>query len=483
MLMLSSIRLNSLIVSASRPALHLVLVLLTATPVWGDLALDVVTSTDRSSPAQSISSPAFTTASRNELLRAVITTDATSKSISSPPFTAASRNKLSRAAIATDATSKSISSPAFTTHSGNELLLALIATDSTSAGVTVTGVTGASATWVLVKRTNSQLGTAEIWRAFAPSVLSSASVTASLSQSVAASITVVTFTGADPSGTSGSGAIGNTAGASAASGAPSASLVTTRNGSWVFGVGNDWNSGARRRVGTNQTMVHLFLAATGDTCWVQRQNAPTALSQTQVFMNDPVPKTDRYNLSIVEVLAAASSTRTLSISGTISPVSSGVGTLVTLSGAANASVTADTKGNYSFAGLTNGSYAVTPAKAGYTFSPPNQAVSSNGTSVPNVNFTATPVPTWSISGTVNPATLGSGTLLTLSGTPSATTTADTNGNYSFTGLANGNFTVTPTKTGYSFTPPARRWLSAGPTWWASISRPKPCRLPSPTIRI
>jgi hypothetical protein len=208
-------------------------------------------------------------------------------------------------------------------------------------------------------------------------------------------------------------------------------------------------------------MVHLFLAATGDTCWVQRQNAPTALSQTQVFMNDPVPKTDRYNLSIVEVLAAASSTRTLSISGTISPVSSGVGTLVTLSGAANASVTADTKGNYSFAGLTNGSYAVTPAKAGYTFSPPNQAVSSNGTSVPNVNFTATPVPTWSISGTVNPATLGSGTLLTLSGTPSATTTADTNGNYSFTGLANGNFTVTPTKTGYSFTPPGQAVAVSG----------------------
>ena len=232
---------------ATRQALPLLLVFSAATPVRGGLALDVTNWTDRSSSATSITSPAFTTAS------------------------------------------------------SNELLLAFVATDARSAGVTVTGVTGAGLTWVLVKRTNSQLGTAEIWRAFAPSVLSSVTVRANLSQSVAASITVVTFIGADASGTNGSGAIGNAASASAPSGAPSASLVTTRDGSWVLGVGNDWDNAIGRTVGTNQTLVHQYLATVGDTYWVQRFLVPTALAGTSVTLNDTAPTTDRYNLFAVEV--------------------------------------------------------------------------------------------------------------------------------------------------------------------------------------
>src|SRR4051794_13682005 len=63
--------------------------------------------------------------------------------------------------------SSSITIRFFSTNSPNELLLAFIATDGQSAGVTVPGVSGAGLTWVLVQRTNTQLGTAEIWRAFA----------------------------------------------------------------------------------------------------------------------------------------------------------------------------------------------------------------------------------------------------------------------------------------------------------------------------
>src|ERR1700740_2001648 len=81
--------------------------------------------------------------------------------------------------------STTITSPSFTTTAANELLLAFISTDATSAGVTVTGITGAGVTWVLVRRTNAQLGTAEVWRAFAPTTLTGATVTATLSQSIA----------------------------------------------------------------------------------------------------------------------------------------------------------------------------------------------------------------------------------------------------------------------------------------------------------
>jgi hypothetical protein len=367
---------------------------------------------------------------------------------------------LARAGLALDvvkwtdrsSSANSITSPSFTNTAANELLLAFVATDATASGVTVTGVTGAGVTWVLVKRTNTQLGTAEIWRAFAPSVLSGATVTASLSQRVAASIFIVTLTGADTTGTSGSGAIGNTASASSASSAPSASLVTSRNGSWVFGVGNDWDNAISRTVAANQTLVHQYLATVGDTYWVQRQTAPTALSGTQVFINDTAPSTDRYNLSIVEVLAAASTTPTYSLAGAISPAASAVGTLVTLNGPVNTTLTVGASATFTFTGLPNGSYTVTPAKAGFTFSPASPTVTINGADVTGVNFTATPVPTWSISGNISPASLGSGTLLTLSGTPSTTTTADNLGNYTFAGLGNGTYMITPTQTGDSFTP-------------------------------
>jgi hypothetical protein len=170
----------------------------------------------------------------------------------------------------TDRSSKgtSIVSPAFATSAPNELLLAFVATDAKSSNMTVTGVTGAGLSWSLVKRTNVQLGTAEIWRAFATTTLANVSVTASLAQSVAASIVVVTFTGVDTSGTGGSGAIGATGTGNANPGAPSASLTTTRNNSWVFGVGNDWDTATARTIGGSQTMVHQYLARTGDTIWV-----------------------------------------------------------------------------------------------------------------------------------------------------------------------------------------------------------------------
>lgn len=120
-------------------------------------------------------------------------------------------------AIAADATvakdssaaSTTITTPAFSTTSGNELLLAFVATDySGGTNTTVKSIAGGGLTWALVKRVNAQSGTAEIWRALATGPLSSVTVNATLSQSVASSITVMSFSGVSTSGTNGSGAIG-----------------------------------------------------------------------------------------------------------------------------------------------------------------------------------------------------------------------------------------------------------------------------------
>ena len=351
--------------------------------------------------------------------------------------------------------STSVASGAFSTTSANELLLAFIASDAKTTGITVSGVSGGGLTWALVRRTNAQMGTAEVWRAFAPSLLSSVSVTATLSQSVVASITVVSFTGADATGTSGSGAIGAKASASAASGAPTASLTTTRNNSWVFGVGGDWDKAIARTLGANQTMIHQLLSSSSDTYWAQRQNSTTPLSGTSVTINDTAPTTDRYNLTVVEVLPpAAGAVATYGISGTLSPAAQGSGVTVTLSGAASATTTADSSGNYGFSGLANGSYTVTPAKSGMTSLPTSQTVTVDGFSIKAVNFSVL-VPTWSLSGNLSPAASGSGATLTLGGASSSTTTANSSGNYTFSGLVNGMYSVTPSKSGYVFSPVAQ----------------------------
>ena len=210
------------------------------------------------------------------------------------------------AAVWIDDTSPStlVASPPFSTGASNELVLAFIATDYLGgANTTVTGVTGAGLTWTLVGRTNVQFGTSEVWRAFASSPISNGVVTATLSQSVTTTMQVVSFSNVDTSGTNGSGAIGATASANAIVGAPSATLTTTRDNSWVFGVGNDFDQALARTAGANQVLVHQALPPIGDTYWIQRTLNPIALSGTSVTINDTAPTGDRYNLFICEIRA------------------------------------------------------------------------------------------------------------------------------------------------------------------------------------
>jgi hypothetical protein len=80
--------------------------------------------------------------------------------------------------------------------------------------------------------------------------------------------------------------------------------VTTRSGSWVWGVGEDWDRATARTVGPGQTLVDQFLSPSGDTFWTQRQSATTPAAGT-VSINDTAPTADRWDLAIVEVLAAS----------------------------------------------------------------------------------------------------------------------------------------------------------------------------------
>jgi len=197
--------------------------------------------------------------------------------------------------------SPSISSPALTTTAPKELLLAFVSSHGPSGGTqSFSSVTGGGLTWHLVRRANVQAGTAEIWAASAAAVVSNATVTATRSSgSYVGSITVVALNNADLVGE------GASAAASAASGAPSVTLSTTRDNSWVWGVGNDGDHAIARTVGSGQTKADEYLASTTDTFWVQRQNAVTPSAGTAVTLNDTAPTSDHWNLAAVEVVQAA----------------------------------------------------------------------------------------------------------------------------------------------------------------------------------
>ncbi len=232
------------------------------------------------------------------------------------------------------ATATTRATAAFSTSSANELLLAFVASGKgTATSTVVNSIAGGSLTWVLVQRTNTQLGTAEIWRAFAPTALTNVTVTATFSQTVLSSMTVVSFTGADTTGTNGSGAIGAVATANAATGAPAATLTTTRANSVVFGVGDDPTAKVARTPGSSQSIVHQLLCGPStQTCalWVQQIPTLVPASGTAITINDTAPTADAYNVSLVEVRPVA--TVTAPAISSLTPASGPIGTSVTVAG-------------------------------------------------------------------------------------------------------------------------------------------------------
>jgi beta-lactam-binding protein with PASTA domain len=198
---------------------------------------------------------------------------------------------------------------AFSTTRAGELIVAF----ASAAGPTSTSlkqtlnVSGAGLTWTLVRRSNAQFGTSEIWSAMATGILTNATVTATASMAgFDQSLTLVAFIGA--SGTGASGAV------SALTGAPSVSLTTTAPGSMVYGVGNDSARSVARTLGANQAMTHQWLDnAAAQTFWVQSIASPVANAGTLATINDTAPTSDRWNLASVEILAANASQPTVAV--------------------------------------------------------------------------------------------------------------------------------------------------------------------------
>jgi hypothetical protein len=195
----------------------------------------------------------------------------------------------------------SIAAPGITTSGANELLLAFVASDGPPAPKTqsFSSVSGGGLTWRLRERTDTQSGTAEIWQAVAPSPVSKLVVTAARAGGAyTGAMTVAAFANAS---TTVDGAV---AGANGGAGAPSVSLTTTRPGSWVWGVGEDYDRAVARTVGAGQTKVDEYLSPSQDTYWVQRRDALSPAAGTAVSIDDPAPAGDRWNLSAIEVVAA-----------------------------------------------------------------------------------------------------------------------------------------------------------------------------------
>ncbi|HUI49196.1 MAG TPA: hypothetical protein VL119_10895, partial [Acidimicrobiia bacterium] len=191
-----------------------------------------------------------------------------------------------------------VTTPAFSTSAPGDVLVAFVGADGPSAGGQTATVTGAGLTWTLVKRTNTRGGTSEIWQATAAAKLTNVTVSSTTSATpFDQSLVVVAF--------SGSSGVGASATASSTTGAPTISLTTTKAGSWVFAVGNDWAHATARTLAAGQTMVHQFVdTGTGDTYWTQSLSAPTAASGTGVTLADTAPTADRWNFTAVEVLSA-----------------------------------------------------------------------------------------------------------------------------------------------------------------------------------
>ncbi len=193
--------------------------------------------------------------------------------------------------------SGTLTTPAFSTSSDGELLVAFVAYDGPSGSPQTATVSGAGLNWTLLKRSNSQSGTAEIWAAQTDDSLTSVTVISQCGTggSYHGSLTVVAFTNA-----SGPGIVGQ---AGAPTGAPDIYLPGVSAGNWVFAVGNDWDRAIARTPVSGQVLVHQRVDTNvGDTYWVQSTAAPST-SNALVDIHDSSPTTDQWNYAAVEIVA------------------------------------------------------------------------------------------------------------------------------------------------------------------------------------
>ena len=221
-----------------------------------------------------------------------------------PVTTPAATDQVSSASHKANGTT--ITSPALTTKSGNELLLAFVsATGASGQTQKVTKVKGAGLTWSLVSRSDKQPGAAEIWQAHASGKLTNTKITATLAHAGHGSITITTFTGATAKAAAHAAASGQ-------SKHPVASILSTAPDSLVWAVGEDASKAASRTPAAGQVVVRKVLdSGAHATYWVQRAGVVTA-AKTTVKISATTTTSDRWNLAAVEIRAAVASSTTVS---------------------------------------------------------------------------------------------------------------------------------------------------------------------------
>jgi Big-like domain-containing protein/lysyl oxidase len=198
-----------------------------------------------------------------------------------------------------------LTSPALTTPSAGDVILAFVGYDGPNAAASQSAtVSGAGLAWTLVKRSNTQAGTSEIWSAKATGTLTNATVTATPQRSgYDGSLTVIAYRNAAGTGVAGA--------AGATTGAPDIYLPGIGTGSWVFAVGNDWDRAVARTPVSGQQLQDQWVdTATGDTFWVQSTAAPNT-APGLVTIHDNAPTNDRWNYAAVAVTPVPSGTATV----------------------------------------------------------------------------------------------------------------------------------------------------------------------------
>jgi YVTN family beta-propeller protein len=195
-----------------------------------------------------------------------------------------------------DGTGTTTTAPLSTT--GPRLLVAFVASDGPLSGQRAT-ITGGGLAWTLVRRANTQGGTAEIWSASASGPLTGATVTSTPRfGGYDQQLTVLVLFGAS--------GIGASAAAGHSGGAPRVSLTTTQPGSRIYGAGEDYTNATTPVPGTGQDLLSQWVdTAPGETFWAQEQVAPAPSAGAVATLDDSSPTGDAWNMAAVEFLAAS----------------------------------------------------------------------------------------------------------------------------------------------------------------------------------
>jgi hypothetical protein len=206
---------------------------------------------------------------------------------------------IERTVASTGRTSASVTN--FSTSTAGEQLIAMVGSDGPNgAGQQTVTVAGGGLSWSLVRRTNSQPGDSEIWKATAATVLSGATLSSTASATgYNQQLTVVALRGAG-----GTGAI---AGAGAATGAAAVSYTATVAGSLGLAVGNDYDQAVNRTLGTGQVLLSQYVDPSQDTYWAQSTSASPTVGQA-VALTTTAPTGDHWNMTGVEVVPSGVTT-------------------------------------------------------------------------------------------------------------------------------------------------------------------------------